>query len=289
MVEGWQRNQDWFWEGNVLARVLAHMEEEEGFTILSPGDPSPAEQGVEIAAERLVEQQVSHRLVSVRGWPSSLYTRGSLVGQPRASSPGSIARSWIAQALLDLALVRGSDPDVELSLALPAMASYIRYLQRLRWFLAAARTSIYLVAQDGRVAVTPPGASPVSAVIPTLATRVIGQRRKVGLPGSSRMRLPLLHTLVSAGGQAARSEVIANVARWFPDMTQPLPSEFGQRLSVAQSMLQTEGLTMLNGRGIWQITEAGRELYANHWKEWLHKAGLGDEEQSVAVAAGWDG
>ncbi len=277
MVEGWQRHQDWFWEGNVQARVLAYMEEE-GFTILSLGDPSPAEQGVEIAAERNAEQQVSHRLVSVRGWPSALYTRGSLAGQPRSASPEVIARSWIAQALLDLALVRGSDPDVELSLALPAMASYIRYLQRLRWFLAAARTSIYLVAQDGRVAVTPPGASPVSAVAATPAVRVIGQRRKVGLPGASRMRLPLLHALISAGGEAVRSAVITSVARWFPNLAQPLPSEFGQRLSVAQTMLQTEGMTMLKGRGIWQITDAGREFYAGNWHEWRLKSGLGVEE-----------
>ncbi len=277
MVEGWQRSQDWFWEGNVQSRVLAYMEEE-GFTILSPGHPSPAEQGLEIAAERQVEQGVSHRLVSVRGWPSALHTRGSLAGQPRSSSPEAMARSWIAQALLDLALVRGSDPDVELSLALPAMASYIRYLQRLRWFLAAARTSIYLVAQDGRVAVTPPGASPVSAVVPASPTRVIGQRRKVGLPGASRMRLPLLHALSSAGGEASRSEVIASVARWFPSLAQPLPSEFGQRLSVAMSMLQTEGLTTLSGRGIWQITDAGREFYATHWEEWRRKSGLAAED-----------
>ena len=278
MVEGWQRNQDWFWEGNVQARVLAHMEEEEGFTILSPGHPSPAEQGVEIAAERQTGQGLSHRLVSVRGWPSALHTRGSLAGQPRSASPEAMARSWIAQALLDLALVRGSDPDVELSLALPAMASYIRYLQRLRWFLASARTSIYLVAQDGRVAVTPPGASPVSAVAPAPVARVMGQRRKVGLPGASRMRLPLLHALISAGGEVMRSEVITSVARWFPTLAQPLPSEFGQRLSVAQTMLQTEGLTALKGRGIWQITDAGREFYAGNWQEWRLKSGLDVEE-----------
>ncbi|PZR99610.1 MAG: hypothetical protein DLM69_07215 [Candidatus Chloroheliales bacterium] len=277
MTEAWQRSQDWFWEGNVQARVLAFMQEE-GFTILSPGHSSPAEHGVEIAAERQVEQRVSHRLVSVRGWPSPLYTKGALAGQPRASAPESVARSWVAQALLDLALARGSDPDVELSLALPAMASYIRYLQRLRWFLAAGRISVYLVAQDGRVAVTPPGASPVSAAPPSPVARGSRQRRKMGLPGASRLRLPLLHILVTMGGEAARSEVIAEVARWFPGVAQPLPGEFGQRLSVAQSTLQAEGLTTLNGRGIWQITAAGREFYAAHWGEWLHKSGLAAEE-----------
>jgi hypothetical protein len=280
MSEGWQRSQDWFWEGNIQAQVLAYMQGEEGFTILSPGHPLPSEQGLEIAAERLVEQRVNHRLVSVRGWPSSLYTRGSLAGQPRSNSPEAAARSWIAQALLDLTLGRGADPDVELSLALPAMASYIRYLQRLRWFLAAARVSVYLVSQDGRVTVTPPGSPPVSAIAQQLETRIIGKRRKIGLPGASRLRLPLLHVLINAGGESPRSELISEVARWFPGLTQPLSSEFGQRLSVAQSTLQAEGLSAMGGRGIWQITAAGREYHDVHWEEWQHKHSVEHEVRS---------
>lgn len=277
MNEGWQRSDDWFWEGNIQTQVLAYMRGEEDFTILSPGDPLPGEQGLEIAAERAVDQRVNHRLVSVRGWPSALYTRGSLAGQPRSSSPEVLARTWVAQALLDLALGRGADPDVELSLALPAMASYIRYLQRLRWFLASARISVYLVSQDGRVTVTPPGSPPVSAVAHAADTRIIGKRRKVGLPGASRLRLPLLHVLINAGGEAPRSDLIGEVARWFPSLVQPLSAEFGQRLSVAQSTLQAEGLSMMGGRGVWQITDAGRAYHVTHWADWLQKHGGGDE------------
>lgn len=33
----WNRENDWFWEGNVQAAVLDYMEGEEHFTILSSG------------------------------------------------------------------------------------------------------------------------------------------------------------------------------------------------------------------------------------------------------------
>ena len=265
-----EHQQDWFWEGHIQACILAYMQETEGFAILSPGQPAAAEQGVEIVAERPMGDGFVHRLVSVRGWPSTHYTRGALVGQPRATRPEVVARSWMAQLVLDLALGRGADPEVDLSLGLPAMASYIRYLQRLRWLLAAARVSVYLVSQEGRVAVTPPGAPPVSQFAPPPAAPA-GSRQKPGLPGASRLHLPLLHALVTAGGAASRAALIPAVARWFPEVPQPPPAEFGRRLSVAQRALQVAGLSELDTRGVWRVTAAGRAQYTAQWDAWHAK------------------
>ena len=143
-----EHDREWFLEGAVQERVLDYMQNEESFTILSQGQEG-AGIGVEIVAERTVETRSVHRLVSVRGWPSHLYTRGAMSGQPRTTRPEVIANGWIAQAVFDLALSRGADPDLDLALALPTMASYIRYLQRLRWFFSVARVSVYLVSQVG--------------------------------------------------------------------------------------------------------------------------------------------
>ena len=85
------------------------------------------------------------------------------------------------------------------------------------------------------------------------------------------MQLPLLHALIMTGGTASRAESIMIVAQWFPEVPQPPPAEFGQRLSIAQSTLQLEGLTELVGRGIWRITEAGRAAHEAEWEEWLRK------------------
>jgi hypothetical protein len=171
--------------------------------------------------------------------------------------------------VLDIALGRGADPDLDLSLAIPAMASYVRYLQRLRWFMAAARVTIYMVSQEGNVSVTPPGAAPVNySAQSALPGAVQGQRRKLGLPGASRLHLPLLHALVMGGGELSRTDAILSVARWFPEVSQPPPAEFGQRVSVAQSALQAEGLTEIAGRGVWSVTNKGRELHDQDWDSW---------------------
>ena len=94
------------------------------------------------------------------------------------------------------------------------------------------------------------------------------------MPGASRLQLPLLHALVLAGGTASRSDSITAVVQWFPEVQQPTPPEFGQRLSIAQSTLQIEGLTELVGRGVWRITEAGRAAHDAEWEAWQRKEEL---------------
>jgi len=268
------REQDWFWEGNVQERVIEYMRDDEGFTILSSGNPVGVEQGLEIAAERDIDGVSLHRLVTVRGWPSVTYKRGPVQGQSRAVRPEATARGWMAQAVLDIALGRGASPDMEMSLALPAMASYIRYLQRLRWFLASARVAVYLVSQEGRVTVTPPGAAPVSAFLTAnLPPATTGMRRKLGLPGATRLEMPLLHSFVQSGGELSRSEAITLVARWFPEVPQPIPAEFGQRVSVAQRALQIAGQSELSGRGMWKITDDGRARHDAGWADWENARG----------------
>src|SRR4051794_17025934 len=98
------REQDWFWEGNIQERVIEYMRDEEGFTILSPGHPMGAEQGLEVVAERTLEGVSVQRLITVRGWPGLTYKRGPLQGQSRASRPEVTARGWVAQGVLDISL-----------------------------------------------------------------------------------------------------------------------------------------------------------------------------------------
>jgi hypothetical protein len=276
----WRRDEDWFWEGNIQSRIIEYMQGEEGFTILSRGQPGEVERGLEIVAERHIRDTDTsiHRIVTVRGWPTCPNTSPESQTQFRPFRPETVARSWIARAVLDLALARGSDLHLELALALPAVASYIRYIQRLRWFLGAARVLVYLIPQDGKVAIIQPGAPPMNALRPARPLPVLEEpsaagetRRKLGLPGASRLRLPLLDALVHAGGELSRPEAIEAVARWFPELPRPLPAEFGQRVSVAQRVLQVAGHTEPARRGVWRITPAGRQVYQEGWEAWLLK------------------
>src|SRR5215471_4992237 len=108
------QERDWFREGNIQERVIEYLEDEEGFTILSPGHSFGSEQGLEIVAERNVDGVAIHRLVMVLGWPSPVHEQSESRGLVQSARPEATARSWIAQTLLDLALGRGDSPDVEL-------------------------------------------------------------------------------------------------------------------------------------------------------------------------------
>ncbi|MFH1328840.1 MAG: hypothetical protein ABIH76_08385 [Candidatus Bathyarchaeota archaeon] len=33
-MKQWDKTDDWFWEGNVLQRIIEHMQEQEGYSIL---------------------------------------------------------------------------------------------------------------------------------------------------------------------------------------------------------------------------------------------------------------
>jgi hypothetical protein len=71
-----------------------------------------------------------------------------------------------------------------------------------------------------------------------------------------------------AGGEMSRADAIVAVARWFPEVQSPPPAEFGQRVSVAQSALQSEGLTEIAARGLWSVTAKGRDMHDAEWEGW---------------------
>jgi hypothetical protein len=128
------------------------------------------------------------------------------------------------------------------------------------------------VSQEGGVTVTPPGSAPVSVFLPTnIPPATTGTRRKLGLPGATRLQIPLLHAFVQSGGELSRGDAIALVARWYPEVPQPIPAEFGQRVSVAQRALQVAGQSELSGRGMWKITQEGRARHDAEWEDWQKK------------------
>ena len=83
--------------------------------------------------------------------------------------------------------------------------------------------------------------------------------------------MPLLHALAQSGGVLSRADAITLVARWFPEVPQPIPAEFGQRVSIAQWALQEAGESESSGRGMWKITEQGRARHDAEWEEWAEK------------------
>jgi hypothetical protein len=136
---------DWTWEGNVQARVVAHLSQT-GWNIISVADTARREPGIDVVAER----DGRRLLLEVKGWPSTTYSRGERAGQPKPTQPTLQATHWFAEGLTTL-IRRGSSPGAALALVLPDKPRYRTLLAQARWAIERLEMTIYLVTEDGSV------------------------------------------------------------------------------------------------------------------------------------------
>jgi hypothetical protein len=136
----------WFWEGNVVIEV-ANALRRAGWTIESVADTASRQRGEDIRARRGGELL----LVEVKGYPSNVYERGPLAGEPKRTAPTLQAKHWMAEALMAALLRRSVSPECRSAIAVPHFPRYVGLLDRLRAPLQALRLDVLLVHEDGRV------------------------------------------------------------------------------------------------------------------------------------------
>lgn len=125
----------WYWEGNVQSKVVSHLAAK-GHRILRVADTASREAGKDIFAETSSGQDL---WVNVKGYPDPT----------RKTQAPTQARHWLAEALYDLLLWRGEDPDVLLALALPDFRTYRNNISKIAWVIPIVRVSVYWVTEDG--------------------------------------------------------------------------------------------------------------------------------------------
>ena len=127
----------WYWEGNVQARVVEHIQGL-GYRIASIADTASKQRGKDVIASAPSGEAV---WISAKGYP---------VGTVR-TNPRIQARHWFAHALFDLILWHGEDSSVVLALALPDQVTYRNLANRSGWFLAKLDACIFWVDSNGKV------------------------------------------------------------------------------------------------------------------------------------------
>lgn len=131
-----QESRPWYWEGNVQARVVSHLAKS-GYAIRSVADTASREAGKDIVA---VGSNGLELWVSVKGYPEN--------------SGNVQARHWFSEAIFDLLLYRGQDPEARLALALPAGSiTYSNLLPRIAWLKQTMQFQVFWVSEDGSVGV----------------------------------------------------------------------------------------------------------------------------------------
>lgn len=136
----------WYWEGNVQAALVTHLERE-GWVIKEAADTASRQRGIDVLAVK------DGRLlaVEVKGYPGTTYSRGEKRGQPKPTAPTNQARHWFAQALLAAVLTRGGREEFEVALCFPDMPRFRSLLERSAWALERLRVGVYLVREDESV------------------------------------------------------------------------------------------------------------------------------------------
>jgi Holliday junction resolvase-like predicted endonuclease len=138
----------WFWEGNVVNAIAAHLEEE-GWRIVGRADTHSRERGVDIRAER--EGRVL--LIEVKGFPSKHYRDPRRAGETKATAPTLQAQHWYSHALLKAMRLQTAHPDATVALGFPDFPRYRSLFQETRVALQKLGVALFAVNEHGQVAV----------------------------------------------------------------------------------------------------------------------------------------
>lgn len=139
--------EDWYWEGNVQALVVAHLARL-GWSIRRVADTSTSEHGHDIDAS-FGGQRV---LIEVKGFPTSTYARGPRQGAVRAAgSLGAQARTYFSSAMLSGCLMRADNPSARIVLAFPDKETFRALALRVAPVLESAGMELWLVSENGSV------------------------------------------------------------------------------------------------------------------------------------------
>jgi hypothetical protein len=139
---------DWFWEGNVQARIAAWLVQD-GWGELHVADTATRQRGVDILARK-----GNRRLaIEVKGWPSTTYASGPQMGQPKSTQPTTQAANWFGHAVLAALMLRQARPDHEVAIGLPDTSRYRRLVGRTEQSLSLLGIGVLLVKEDQSVEV----------------------------------------------------------------------------------------------------------------------------------------
>ncbi len=112
----------------------------------------------------------------------------------------------------------------------------------------------------------------------------------MAIPKMKSIHLPLLKVIADAGGELSVDEAIREVEAYFPDLGEADKLErnpsgqkrWPNRVQWARWELVEEGYLDENApRGIWRISEKGKQYLKSKWPDWKPEYSLSPEDDSV--------
>ena len=141
----WNKQDDWFWEGNVQARLAKHLEQQ-GYKVTET-DTFSKTRGVDIIAEKKTEKM----LIEVKGYPSNKYVSGSKQGQLKRTQPTLQAHHWFSDVLFAVIRRKSKHPTTKIAIGLPEFTRYIDLIEDARWALDKLGVRVFIITEQGEV------------------------------------------------------------------------------------------------------------------------------------------
>jgi hypothetical protein len=145
MNEEWKKQDDWFWEGNIQARIVDSLLKE-GYLVDS-ADTLLKQRGPDIVAKKGNETI----LFEIKGWPAGSIVDGPRKGMPKKAPAILQARHWFGEALLTLMIAKTSFPNYSLILGLPDFQRYRNLIEQTRRAIDLLGLKIWFVTENGIV------------------------------------------------------------------------------------------------------------------------------------------
>lgn len=141
----WNKEDDWYWEGNVQNNIRAHFESK-GY-IVETADTKAKTRGPDMLAQK----QGSNILIEVKGYPSDKYVSVSNKGQIKRTSQTLQAKHWFGDAIFTLMRRNRKYASYILALGFPDFPRYRKLLFDVSESLESINFRVYLVSESGLV------------------------------------------------------------------------------------------------------------------------------------------
>jgi Holliday junction resolvase-like predicted endonuclease len=136
---------EWFWEGHVQAKLLAHLIAQ-GWAVVRVADTRTREGGTDVIARR--NGRLLH--VEVKGWPSAVYRDPAKSHLKKPTLPATQARVWFNDAVVHGLRLRDANPGDDVALCFPDKHTYRALCRGVAGSLLRCGVTVLLLDEQGR-------------------------------------------------------------------------------------------------------------------------------------------
>ena len=144
---------DWFYEGQISKKLVEYFSKN-GYIILKDNSDKISSKGEDI----IVSIEGQQEIIEVKGYPTTVYTKGKDKGKPKPTNPKLQAKHWFSEALLSSILNyqrQKVKDNFKLAIAFPLIARYKELIKRVEDYFTDNNLNfkVYFVDESGDVTI----------------------------------------------------------------------------------------------------------------------------------------